>query len=196
MKAIDFLQEMNAAARSRASISLKVSVTADTLWARALWGRHLSCTPLTLHAESIHSVKRGSWFFSSNIQNRVHNEHWNHQYLEFNRVVGEWSVWHYGHVVFDPLAEVFDHVLVLHPFDIHILFRKKKGPSAHDAILRLGADAAEPMPSLTLGLIPSTPSGTLGKASYSVETYVMTDFSSGDWTSTSREEGKAERVTR
>lgn len=38
---------------------------------------------------------------------------------------------------------------------------------------------------LTLGLIPSTPSGTLGKASYSVETYVMTDFSSGDWTSTS-----------
>lgn len=35
-------------------------------------------------------------------------------------------------------------------------------------------------PSLTLGLIPSAPSGTFGKASYSVETYVMTDFSSGD----------------
>lgn len=33
---------------------------------------------------------------------------------------------------------------------------------------------------LTLGLIPSAPSGTFGKASYSVETYVMTDFSSGD----------------
>lgn len=42
-------------------------------------------------------------------------------------------------------------------------------------------------PSLTLGLIPSAPSGTFGKASYSVETYVMTDFSSGDWTSTSVE---------
>lgn len=43
---------------------------------------------------------------------------------------------------------------------------------------------------LTLGLIPSTPSGTLGKASYSVETYVMTDFSSGEWTSTSDEGSK------
>lgn len=48
---------------------------------------------------------------------------------------------------------------------------------------------------LTLGLIPSTPSGTLGKASYSVETYVMTDFSSGDWTSTSDEGSKSQGVT-
>lgn len=48
---------------------------------------------------------------------------------------------------------------------------------------------------LTLGLIPSTPSGTFGKASYSVETYVMTDFSSGDWTSTSDEGSQNQKVT-
>lgn len=48
-------------------------------------------------------------------------------------------------------------------------------------------------PSLTLGLIPSAPSGTFGKASYSVETYVMTDFSSGDWTSTSVEGGRGQK---
>lgn len=45
---------------------------------------------------------------------------------------------------------------------------------------------------LTLGLIPSAPSGTFGKASYSVETYVMTDFSSGDWTSTSVEDSRSQ----
>lgn len=87
--------------------------------------------------------------------------------------------------MFDPLAEVFDHVLVLHPLDIHILFREKKKTiknrsSANDAVIRLGGEEAELVPSLTLGLTPSTPSGTLGKASNSVETYVMTDFSSGD----------------
>lgn len=78
--------------------------------------------------------------------------------------------------MFDPLAEVFDHVLVLHPFDINILFREREGSSAikHFSALGLGG-----LP-LTLGLIPSTPSATLGKASYRVETYVMTDFSSGD----------------
>lgn len=91
--------------------------------------------------------------------------------------------------MFDPLAEVFDHVLVLHPLDIHILFskRRKKNnmPSGNDAVMSLSGETAEAVASLTLGLIPSTPSGTFGKASNSVETYVMTDFSSGDWTSTS-----------
>lgn len=47
-------------------------------------------------------------------------------YLEFYRVIGEWSTWHYGHIVFDPLAEVFDHVLVLHPFDINVLFKRRR----------------------------------------------------------------------
>lgn len=28
--------------------------------------------------------------------------------------------------MFDPLAEVFDHVLVLHPFDVDVLWRWKK----------------------------------------------------------------------
>lgn len=86
--------------------------------------------------------------------------------------------------MFDPLAEVFDHVLVLHPLNIHILLRKRKkqkpGHQQMTQVTRLGGEEAELVPSLTLGLIPSTPSGTLGKASYSVETYVMTDFSSGD----------------
>lgn len=82
--------------------------------------------------------------------------------------------------MFDPLAEVFDHVLVLHPFDINVLFRDK-GSSAMKHLSATGLGVTrEPMSQLTLGLIPSTPSGALGKASYSVETYVMTDFSSGD----------------
>ena len=42
--------------------------------------------------------------------------------------------------MFDPLAEVFDHVLVLHPFDINILFREREGSSAikHFSALGLG----------------------------------------------------------
>lgn len=67
----------------------------------------------------------------------------------------------------------------------HPVQGKKKTPI--NAVIRLGGEEAELVPSLTLGLTPSTPSGTLGKASNSVETYVMTDFSSGDWTSTSSE---------
>lgn len=71
------------------------------------------------------------------------------RYLEFHRVVGEWSIWHYGHIVFDPLAEVFDHVLVLHPFDIHILFRAKGSSIKHFSalLLRLGGVTGGPTPS-------------------------------------------------
>lgn len=62
---------------------------------------------------------------------------------------------------------------------------EKHDHQQQSANIRLGGANAGALSQLTLGLIPSTPSGTLGKASYSVETYVMTDFSSGDWTSTS-----------
>lgn len=80
--------------------------------------------------------------------------------------------------MFYPLAEVFDHVLVLHPFDINILLKDRESSfinSVNSSFLHV-CQCHE----LTLGLIPSTPSGTLGKASYRVETYVITDFSSGD----------------
>ena len=45
-------------------------------------------------------------------------------YLEFHWVVRERSVWHHCHIVFEPLAQVIHHVLVLYPFYINILSRK------------------------------------------------------------------------
>lgn len=46
-------------------------------------------------------------------------------YLKFHRVTGKVSVGHDGHMMFDPLAEVIDHILVFHPFDIDILQEKQ-----------------------------------------------------------------------
>ena len=42
-------------------------------------------------------------------------------YLEFHRVIGEGPVCHHCDVVFDPLAQVLERVLVLHPLDIYVL---------------------------------------------------------------------------
>lgn len=46
-------------------------------------------------------------------------------YLKFHRVTGKVSVGHDGHMMFDPLAEVIDHILVFHPFDIDLLQEKQ-----------------------------------------------------------------------
>lgn len=47
-------------------------------------------------------------------------------YLKFHRVAGKVSVRHDRHIVFDPLAEVIDHILVFHPFNIDILHKKSE----------------------------------------------------------------------
>jgi hypothetical protein len=115
--------------------------------------------------------------------------------------------------VFDPLAEVLDHVLVLHPLNIHVLFGTSQpldipfviialssGQKGFKKGIRLYIDVKHVFVCvfawLTLALIPSPPSGTLGKESYNVETYVITDFSSGDWTSTSNQREEERRRAR
>lgn len=105
--------------------------------------------------------------------------------------------------MFDPLTEVIDHILVVHPFNTDILQEKEviqdlyNNESAHNQMLFIlhvsvhfhnicnvnGCKSYCAL--LTFALMPSTPSGTLGKTSYNDDTYVMTDFSSGDVTSTS-----------
>lgn len=51
--------------------------------------------------------------------------------------------------MFDPLAEVFDHVLVLHPLDIDVLWRWKRisvekhgtEPKVNEAFAHIGTDS-------------------------------------------------------